>query len=272
MEEKTIIQVQKPTILKLGGSVITIKEKPLTANLKAIERLSHEISEAKVSRLILIHGGGSFGHPLARQYALKEGYKEKSQLVGFSKTRQAMGTLNKLVVDALIRQNIAAVGLQPSAFVVTNSGRISCIEEQPIRKLLEIGLIPVLYGDAVLDFVLGFTILSGDQLAAFLAMKLGASQIILGIDVDGLYTSDPKSDTSARLVRHISLRELRNMQHEIEEAKVTDVTRGMLGKILELMPAVEKSIPALIVNAARPNNIYKALKGEKVTGTTIVKG
>ncbi len=183
-----------------------------------------------------------------------------------------MVTLNKLVVDALIRQNIAAVGLQPSAFVVTNSGRISCIEEQPLRKLLEIGLVPVLYGDAVFDFDLGFTILSGDQLAAFLAMQLGASQIILGIDVDGLYTSDPKSDPSARLVRHITLQELRNMQHEIEEAKVTDVTRGMLGKILELMPAVERMISALIVNAAKPNNIYKALKGEKVTGTIIVKG
>ncbi len=62
------------------------------------------------------------------------------------------------------------------------------------------------------------------------------------------------------------------MQHDIEEAKVTDVTRGMLGKILELIPAVERMISALIVNAAKPNNIYKALKGEKVTGTTIVKG
>ncbi|MFQ6074240.1 MAG: isopentenyl phosphate kinase, partial [Candidatus Bathyarchaeia archaeon] len=226
----------KLTVLKLGGSVITRKEKPLTANLKAIERLSREISEAKFPHLILIHGGGSFGHPLAKQYALKEGYKDESQLMGFSKTRQAMVALNKLVVDALIRQNIAAVGLQPSAFVVTNSGRISLIQEQPLRKLLEIGLVPVLYGDAVFDFDLGFTILSGDQLAAFLAIQLGANQIILGIDVDGLYTSDPKSDSSAQLIRHITLQELRKMQHEIEEAKVTDVTRGMLGKILELMP------------------------------------
>jgi len=262
----------KLTVLKLGGSVITKKEKPLTANLKAIERLSREISEAKVSRIIFIHGGGSFGHPLAKQYALKEGYKEKSQLLGFSKTRQAMVTLNKLVVNALIRQNIAAVQLQPSAFVVTKSGRIGLIEEQPLRKLLEIGLMPVLYGDAVFDFDLGFTILSGDQLAATLAMKLGANQIILGIDVNGLHTSDPKSDPSARLIRRITLHELKNMLHEIEEAKVTDVTRGMLGKISELMPAVEKGIPALIVNAAKPNNIYKALKGEEVTGTTVVKG
>ncbi len=252
--------------------MITDKEKPLTPNLPAIEQLSREISQVKVSHLIVIHGGGSFGHPIAKQYALKEGYKEKSQLLGFSKTRQAMVALNKMVVDALMRQNIAAVGLQPSAFVFTKSGRISCIEEQPLRKLLEIGLVPVLYGDAVLDYDLGFTILSGDQLAAFLAIRLSASQIILGIDEDGLYTSDPKSAPSARLIRHVTLQELRDMQHEIEEAKVTDVTRGMLGKISELMPAVEKGIPALIVNAAKPNNIYKALKREKVRGTTIVKG
>jgi isopentenyl phosphate kinase len=240
--------------------------------LKAIERLSREISKAKVSPLILIHGGGSFGHPLAKQYAIKEGYKQKSQLLGFSKTHQAMVTLNKLVVDALTRQSIAAVALQPSAFVVTKSDRISCIEEQPLRKLLEIGFVPVLYGDAVFDFDLGFTILSGDQLVAFLAMQLGADRIILGIDEDGLHSCDPKSDSSAKLVHQITLQQLNNMQHRIEEAKVTDVTRGMLGKILELRPAIENGISALIVNAAKPNNIYKALKGEKVTGTTIVKG
>ncbi|NIV43352.1 hypothetical protein GWN49_00405 [Candidatus Bathyarchaeota archaeon] len=62
------------------------------------------------------------------------------------------------------------------------------------------------------------------------------------------------------------------MEHEIEKARVTDVTGGMAGKMLELMPAIEKEISALIVNAATPNNIYKALKGERVIGTTIVKG
>ncbi len=262
----------KPTILKLGGSVITNKEKPLTPNLPAIRRLSHEISEAKVTRLILIHGGGSFGHPLAKKYALSEGYREKSQLIGFSKTRQAMAALNKLIVDALMRQNIAAVGLQPSACIVTSSGRISCFEKQPLKNMLDAGLLPVLYGDVVCDFDLGFTILSGDQLAAFLAMQLGAKQIILGIDLNGLYTSDPKSGPPARLIRHITLQELGKMQHEIGEAKATDVTRGMLGKVSAVTPAVERRIPVFIVNAAKSDNIYKALKGEKVTGTTIVKG
>ncbi len=264
--------VIKPAVLKLGGSVITNKREPMTPNLPEIERLSREIAEAKVSHLVLIHGGGSYGHPLAEQYALSGGYKEQTQLVGFSQTHQAMVALNKLVVDALIRQNMAAVGLQPSSLVVTSSGRIRSIEEQPLRNMLEMGFLPVFCGDAVFDSDLGFTILSGDQLAAFLAVQLGAGKIILGADVDGLYTSDPKSDPSARLIRRATLSDLRNMEHEIEKARVTDVTGGMAGKMAELIPAVEKKISALIVNAVTPNNIYKALKGEEVVGTTIVKG
>ena len=62
------------------------------------------------------------------------------------------------------------------------------------------------------------------------------------------------------------------MQPKIGEARVTDVTGGMLGKVLELMPAVEKGIQVIIVNAAKPSNVYKALKNERVVGTVIERG
>jgi len=263
----------KPIILKLGGSVITRKEKSLTANLRAIRRLASEISSAEVAPLVVVHGGGSFGHPLAKRYAIKEGYKNKvSQALGFALTHQAMIALNKLVVDTLIEHKLPAVAMSPSSCVVTKSGRIQTMMEEPLKKLLHKGFVPVLYGDAVLDSDLGFTILSGDQLIAYLAMCLNAERIIVGIDVDGLYTADPKTNSSARLVSHITLKELKSMQQKIEEAKVTDVTGGMLGKVTELKPAIEKGINALIVNAAKPKNVYKALKGEKVIGTLIEKG
>jgi len=263
----------KLIVLKLGGSVITRKEKPLTANLRAIRRLAKEISSAEAAPLVLVHGGGSFGHPLAKRYAIKEGYKNKvSQALGFAETHQAMVSLNKLVVDALIRQNVPAVAVSPSSCVVTKSGRINIMMEEPLKKLLQMGFVPVLHGDAVLDSNLGFTILSGDQLITYLAMRLNANRIIIAIDVDGLYTADPKTDSTARLVSHITLKELKGMLQQIEEAKVTDVTGGMHGKIVELMPPIEKCITVLIVNAAKPKNVCKALKGEKVIGTLIEKG
>lgn len=262
----------KPLVLKLGGSVITRKERPLTANQPAIRRLAKEISQAKVSQLIIVHGGGSFGHPLAKQHSIKEGYRgEEAQLLGFSKTHQAMAALNKLVVEALIQHNIPVVALSPSSCIVTKSGRIATMMEEPLKSLLQKGFVPVLYGDAVLDSKLGFTILSGDQLAAYLAMQFTAERIVMGIDIDGLFTADPKKDASASLIRHCTLHELKKMEKQIKETYTTDVTGGMLGKIIELTPAIEKGISALIVNAAKPKNIYKALKREKVIGTSIQK-
>jgi isopentenyl phosphate kinase len=262
----------KPTVLKLGGSVITNKNKPATANLKAIERLADEISRAKNSSLILVHGGGSFGHPLAKQYKLTEGYNNPSQVTGFSETHRAMTKLNGLVMEALISHNINAVVVQPSSGVITKSGRIQNMELKPIKRMLKMGLLPVLYGDAVLDSEKGFAILSGDQLVSSLATNFGASRIVIGGDVDGIYTTDPKVSSSAKLVRRITLEDLRTQKHEIRGSNATDVTGGMLGKIQELVPAIEQNIQILIVNATKPLRVYKALRGEKTRGTIIEKG
>ncbi len=264
----------KPIILKLGGSVITDKKKALTPKIAAIEMLAEEISKAHVSSLVLVHGGGSFGHPLAKRYALKDGFREgdDSQALGFCETHQAMITLNKLIVDSLIRHNIPAVAVSPSSCVVTKSGRISIMMKEPLRQLLKNGFIPVLFGDAVLDSDLGFTILSGDQLVVYLAVSLNARRIIMGIDEDGLFTDDPKANSSASLISHITIEELRGKLARIGESKATDVTGGMLGKIRELMPAVERGVPSFIVNATKPNNVYSALKSGKTEGTLIERG
>jgi isopentenyl phosphate kinase len=232
----------KPTVLKLGGSVITNKNKPATAKIDTIERLAEEIARAKIPALILVHGGGSFGHPVAKRYNLAAGYGDQSQITGFSETHRAMTKLNSLVMEALISHGINAVVVQPSSCIVTKSGRIKSMELNPIKRMLDMKLVPVLYGDVVLDSDKGFAILSGDQIVVSLAINFGAQRIIMGGDVDGIYTADPKIDTSAKLVKRITLKELKTQKHEIEGAKSTDVTGGMLGKIRELVPAILKDL------------------------------
>jgi isopentenyl phosphate kinase len=262
----------KPTVLKLGGSVITDKEKPLTPNLQAIERLAKEIAQAEVLSLIVVHGGGSFGHHIAKRYNLTEGYIDPSQVIGFSEAHHAMTKLNSLVMEALLNNNINAVVIQPSSCVITKTGRIQSMEKKPLKRMIDLGLIPVLYGDTVLDSEKGFAILSGDQIVSSLALNFGASRIIIGGDVDGLYTKDPKTSKSAKLIKRVTLEELKTQKHDIEGSKATDVTGGMLGKVRELIPAIEQNIQALLVNATKPLRVYKALKGEEVIGTIIERG
>ncbi len=261
----------KPTILKIGGSVITDKSGEFHVRTRETDRLAKEIQEAGVQNLIIVHGGGSFGHPLAQKHALARGFKREKQKVGFSETHHAMTVLNGLFMDALLWRNIPAVSVTPSSFIVTEKGRIQSFDEKPLKMLMRAGFLPVLYGDAVLDTELGFTILSGDQLVSVLARKFHVQRIIMGVDVDGLYSKNPKAEKSAKMFRHLTLKELIRFQKKIVKPATVDVTGGMRGKIGELLPAISQGIPVIIVNATKPNYIYKALKGRKVKGTLIEK-
>ena len=119
--------------------------------------------------------------------------------------------------------------------------------------MISMSLVPVLYGDSVLDEEQGFSILSGDQLMATLAIVFESKRIIIGVDVDGLYDDDPKVNPNAELFRRISLRELKAFLGKIGKSTTVDVTGGMFGKMFELIPALEEGVEVEIVNAKRVN-------------------
>ncbi len=265
------MSMMKPIVLKIGGSVITDKKGELSARTEVINRLAEEIASAKKESLIVVHGGGSFGHPTARRHAIKEGFKACSQKAGFAETHHVMTVLNGLVMDSLVWHNIPAVSIAPSNCVITNEGRIDSFDDTALEMLLNMGFTPVLYGDVTLDRKLGFTVLSGDQIATYLALKLSAAKIVFGVDIDGLYDSDPKGNKNAKLYRHLTLKELKAAQENLRLPAAKDVTGGMQGKIEELTAAVEQRIQVEIVNASKPNRVYKALAGEKGEGTLIEK-
>ena len=137
-----------------------------------------------------------------------------------------------------------------------------------IGRLVVRGILPVFFGDVVIDRSKGFTILSGDQLAVRLAIDMGAERLIFGVDVDGVYTSNPKLVPEARIIRELPLEQLMGYI-KIGKALTTDVTGGMLGKVSEARDAVEAGVEVLITNATSSDVILKALRGESVTGTIL---
>lgn len=255
-------------VVKLGGSVVTIKDMPMTADHENIKRLAEEIKAAWPTPLGVIHGGGSFGHPVAKKYGIADGFTSERQVIGFTRTHQAMVALNTVIVDALLDEGIPALSVAPSAFIATYDGRMPRGDFENIGRLVVKGMLPVLYGDAVIDKSRGFSILSGDQLAVRLAVSMGASRLIFGVDVDGVYTSNPKLAPQARLIDRLSLEKLEGFV-EIGRALTTDVTGGMLGKVSEARAAVEAGIEVRMVNATKPGVILKALRGEPVAGTVL---
>jgi len=256
-----------PLIVKLGGSVITDKRKKFAVRRSVLKRLAGELAAAK-KPLVIVHGGGSFGHPVASKYGIANGYKGKRQLMGLSLTHRAMEKLNSHVIDALQEAGVPAIAIQPSACAAVSDSRIQAMELAPVRKLLELGLVPVLYGDAVPDMSRGMSILSGDQLVVYLARELDAERVIICVDVDGVYTVDPKKRTT-KLIPFITPVSWPRVSRFIRVPQGPDVTGGMANKVRELLTLAEIDVEAEIVNAAKPGILKKAMSGERGLGTRI---
>ena len=253
-------------ILKLGGSVVTHKDQDYTAHIENIKRLSKEIAEASQYPLIIVHGGGSFGHPHAKKYGIAGGFKDKSQLIGFSGTHQAMMELNKVIVDTLLDAGVPAFSLSASSMIRTDGKRLNVFDPSIVQSFIELGMVPVLYGDAVLDSRQGFAILSGDQLIAKLALNFKAEDVIFGSDVDGIFTDNPKLNKDAELIETVSVS---NVQANVGDTTHTDVTGGMLGKLSEAAEIFKAGSDVMMINAFEPGRVKSALLGEKVIGTKL---
>lgn len=262
----------KPIILKIGGSAITDKSAEATPRTEIINRVAEEIKRADLDDLIIVHGGGSFGHPTAAKYGIKDGYKEDpTQKLGFAETHHMMTVLNGLVMDALIWHEIPALSIAPSCCFMTDNGKIKYFDDSTLQAMAKMAFIPVFYGDVVLDEKLGFTVLSGDQLIAYLAIKYNARKIVIGADTDGLFDSDPKTNPNAKPYKHLTLTELKQIQPKLGKASGTDVTGGMAGKIAELIPAVEAGVHVTITGATKGLSIFRALTDQGILGTEIEK-
>lgn len=269
-------------ILKLGGSIITEKgAKTPTINNKNLKRISKEIKNAlnhlntnDSNGLIIVHGAGSFGHPFASEYQIGNTISSEAEFekkkIGFSLTQKWVKKLNSMVCDALIEEGISVVSIQPSSFIIARNKRIELADLDIIKKYLENGFVPVIYGDVVSDLeeTIKMAVVSGDQIINYLAKNLRPERVILGTDVDGVYNKNPKKYSDAELIPELS--SLKDLE-SLDSTTNIDVTGGMVGKIKELLELAEIGITSEIINAEHENIVQNALYGEKVLGTIIKK-
>jgi len=251
-------------IVKIGGSLIT--KKHLTnpsLNKKNIKQLSSEIARAysrNKFRLILINGAGSYGHVLAERYKLNEGLKNKNQIRALALTQALVNQLNANFCTALVKEGIPAFPIQASAIAVMKNKKIKSFNYLIISKILDLGLVPVLYGTPAYDEKLGCSILSGDYILSYLAKKMAADKAIFASDVDGLYVDN-------KLIRKLDRNQLRKLLGHISTSKNVDVTGGMKGKVNNILTL--KNIECYILNGSAKDRLYACMSSNKTISTTI---
>jgi glutamate 5-kinase len=131
---------------------------------------------------------------------------------------------------------------------------------QTLRRLLDWRVVPVINeNDTTATDEISFG--DNDFLAAQVAVLIGARQLTLLTDTDGLFTADPRKDPLAELVAEVTdfegLGEL-----EIGHSTSPLGSGGMRSKVVAAEMATAAGIPAVICNGLRRGELARALAGE----------
>ncbi len=250
--------------LKLGGSVITDKDKPNTALIESIDSAAAEIYRAlredKNLSLLLGHGSGSFGHHAAHQYGTRNGVKTPQDWAGFCEVALRARQLNQIVMERLRLAGLDAITFSPLSAIQSAGHQITSWDIHGIKTALNNHLIPVVYGDVVLDQQMGGTIYSTEDLFSWLAFQMRPSRILLSGMEQGVWMDFP---TCTDLISEIHPQDFQVSLTSIAGSKSKDVTGGMLSKVQSMCNLVSQ-LPGLeiqIFSASQPGNIYSSLLG-----------
>lgn len=222
-------------LVKLGGSVITDKNKPYTARIDEIQKLAKKIVNFKNKNtdLIIGHGGGSFPHVPASKYQIQKGLINKDSLWGLSLTADAAIQINRIVVSEFLKLKMPVLSFAPLSFIYG-----SMIIFDHIQKALDLGIVPVVFGDVIMNKSQGFEIYSGEKTLDILASKLSKKykkiKIIYFTDTNGVY------DDKGKTIPLITQKNFFQIKKYLRGSGNTDVTGGMIHKVEESLKLVQK--------------------------------
>ncbi len=242
-----------PVVVKIGGSVITSSEKPLTVNEQSMGRVAEAIASFYKQRsstvsMALVHGGGSYGHYLVDKMLSEKGVLGPLEA---AKVQLAMMELSTKLASVLLELGVPVV-VHPAHSLCKG---VKCDLSRFIDDIL-VGAVPMTYGDVVLTDS-GGKVISGDQLAVEAATLLKAKCLIFVTSVPGVYSAD------GRLLSTYTGREkLLEM-----EGKAHDVTGGIRGKLKAALEYTRVN-PDAVVRIVSPEDLLAALEGGDV-GTLV---
>ena len=162
-----------------------------------------------------------------------------------------MVALNNIVLDGLLKGGTAPYCSPP--FGITRAGKLLPHGVKEIAEIARYGLVPVTYGDAMWHSKGKSFILSGDRIMTMLALALKPKMCIFATNVDGLY----ENLAGGKLIRNADKGNAKIL------AVMTDVTGGMMRKVMEAKKISSMGTDVYFVNGNKPDRIAAAAGGRK---------
>lgn len=254
-----------PIVVKLGGSVITRKQRSERLRPKVLTRLAEELASSP-GPLVVLHGAGSFGHPGAVRFRLA--LPPDDRLTPAQRARGAaivsteVRRLHLAVLQALVAAGARPWSLPPAGLASNRAGALVRMDRAPFEAALAAEMAPVSFGDVVPDVDWNHSILSADTIAVELARHLCPSRVLFVSDVPGVL----KPASSGRPSIYPTLTDEALARLGVR-AGGADVTGGIRGKALAMQAIARLGVDAGLISGLSDGALARALRGEAVHGT-----
>jgi uridylate kinase len=231
-------------VLKLSGEAFANAELGYGIDPLTIDRTAGEIAEVSAEgyEIAVVVGGGNIFRGLSDAAA------------GMDRANaDYMGMLATVINALALRDGLERAGAECR---VQTALTIQEVAEPYIRlraiRHLEKGRVVIFAAGT------GNPFFTTDTTAALRAAEIGADAVLKATKVEGIYTSDPRTDPDAEL-----LSELDYMHAIAEQLGVMDTTA--------ITMCMENDLPIRVFNMTVPGNIARAVRGEPV-GTLVDAG
>ncbi len=226
----------KRIVLKLSGEALA-GERGFGLNAEKVAETTAEIAEIHalgVEVAIVVGGGNIF-----------RGVQEHAK--GMDRvSADNMGMLATIINAIALQDALEQAGVQCRVMTAVFMNQIAepYLRRRAVRHLEKKRVVIFAAG-------IGNPFFSTDTAASLRAMEIKADVLLKGTKVDGVYSADPKLDTTA-----VKYDEITYMEILGQGLKVMDLTAVSLCK--------DNNLPMVIFNMNQPGNIKRVVMGEKV--------
>ena len=244
-------------VVKVGSRTLTHATGKL--NLRMLEKIVRELADlANQGRQVLLVTSGAVAAGIGRL-----GLTAKPQSMP---EKQALAAIGQGLLIQMYEKLFAEYGLIAAQVLLTkddvNDRKRYLNSRNTLQALLRYGAIPIINENdtvAVEEIEFG----DNDTLSAMVASIISADLLIILSDIDGLYTANPKRDTSAQRIKYVeevtpAIKELAGGTDE------TLATGGMITKLTAAEIAGNSGVQMVIANGREPDILQKIIDGADV--------
>lgn len=264
MEFRKILKNKKRIVVKIGTSTLSFANGRI--NFHRIEKLADVLSALRKKGIqVILVTSGAIGVGAAR-IGMTQRPKELDRKQALAAIGQAelmrmyqkfFEEHNQLVAQVLLTKDVVSIP------------RRNQNARRTLDRLLDMEIIPIINeNDTIATYEIEFG--DNDTLSAIVAALIEADLLVILSDIDGLYSADPRIETSAEII-HSVFEITPDLEKLASGASSSFSTGGMVTKIAAAKICMEAGLDCIITNGSEPSVIFDILEGKKV-GTHFIAG